>query len=117
MYSRMVQTGLRLLPLAFSVQLSVGSEKHPGQHQRPERRHPHRCRNQLERVEASRHSNLQRTGQMKRYKPYLYMRGIFSLLVAALSLGLAMAGAPPELPATPAGKVLAGYLEALNSGN
>src|SRR6266576_6456211 len=48
---------------------------------------------------------------------YPYPRGIFSLLVAALSLGLALAGAPPELPPTPAGKVLAGYLEALNSGN
>src|SRR5882672_2513017 len=48
---------------------------------------------------------------------YLYMRAIFSLLVAALSLGLALAGASPELPSTPAGKVLAGYLEALNSGN
>jgi len=45
------------------------------------------------------------------------MRGIFSLLVAALSLGLSLAGSPPELPSTPAGKVLAGYLEALNSGN
>src|SRR5437870_1677228 len=45
-----------------------------------------------------------------------YLRGIFSLLVAALSLGLALAGASPELPSTPAGKVLAGYLEALNSG-
>ena len=45
------------------------------------------------------------------------MRGIFSLLVAALSLGLSLAGAPPGLPSTPAGKVLAGYLEALNSGN
>src|ERR1043166_9927745 len=44
------------------------------------------------------------------------MRGIFSLLVAALSLGLDLAGAAPELPSTPAGKVLAGYLEALNSG-
>ncbi|MCX6927385.1 MAG: serine hydrolase [Verrucomicrobia bacterium] len=48
---------------------------------------------------------------------YLYRRGIFSLLVAALSLGLRLAGAAPELPSTPAGKVLAGYLEALNSGN
>src|ERR1051325_2931272 len=48
---------------------------------------------------------------------YLYMRGILSLLVAALSLGLPLAAAPPELPSTPAGKVLAGYLEALNSGN
>ena len=45
------------------------------------------------------------------------MRIIFSLLVGSLSLGLALAGAPPELPSTPAGKVLAGYLEALNSGN
>src|SRR5260221_10213619 len=44
-----------------------------------------------------------------------YTRGIFSLLVAALFLSLA--GAAPELPSTPAGKVLAGYLEALNSGN
>ncbi len=44
-------------------------------------------------------------------------RGIFWLLVAALSLGLALAGAPPELPSTPAGKVLAGYLDALHSGN
>src|SRR4030095_776521 len=48
---------------------------------------------------------------------YMYTRGIFSLLVAALSLGLSMAGASPELPSTPAGKVLAGYLEALNTGN
>src|SRR5262245_57867709 len=47
----------------------------------------------------------------------LSRRGIFSLLVSALSLGVALAGAPPELPSTPAGKVLAGYLEALNSGN
>jgi len=47
---------------------------------------------------------------------YLHTRGIFSLLVAALSLGLPVAGAL-ELPSTPAGKVLAGYLEALNSGN
>ena len=42
---------------------------------------------------------------------------VFSLLVAALSLGLPLAGATPELPSTPAGKVLAGYLEAVNSGN
>src|SRR5438270_9500366 len=46
-----------------------------------------------------------------------YMRGIFSLLVAAFSLGLPLAEASPEFPSTPAGKVLAGYLEALNSGN
>src|SRR5882724_5227109 len=45
------------------------------------------------------------------------MRGIFSLLVAAFSLGLPLAGASSGLPSTPAGKVLAGYLEALNSGN
>jgi hypothetical protein len=50
-------------------------------------------------------------------KSHANTRGIFSLLVAALSLGLALAEAPPELPSTPAGKVLAGYLEALNSGN
>src|SRR5258705_8905058 len=46
-----------------------------------------------------------------------YMRVIFSLLVAGFSLGLPLAGASPELPSTPAGKVLAGYLEAVNSGN
>src|SRR5437016_9193269 len=51
------------------------------------------------------------------FRAYLSTRGIFSLLVAALSLGLPLAGAAPELPSTPAGKVLAGYLEALNSGN
>src|SRR5215475_6602230 len=45
------------------------------------------------------------------------MRGIFSILVAAVSLGLPLAGASAELPSTPAGKVLAGYLDALNSGN
>src|SRR5262245_54744580 len=44
------------------------------------------------------------------------MRGIFFLLVAASWLTLA-AGASPELPSSPAGKVLAGYLEAVNSGN
>jgi CubicO group peptidase (beta-lactamase class C family) len=44
------------------------------------------------------------------------MRGILSLLVA-LSLSLPLGGAPPEFPSTPAGKVLAGYLEAMNSGN
>ena len=48
---------------------------------------------------------------------YPYIRGIFSLLVAVISLALSLAGAPPEFPSTPAGKVLAGYLEALNSGN
>ena len=45
------------------------------------------------------------------------MRSIFSLLVVVLSLGLSRAATPPELPSTPAGKVLAGYLDALNSGN
>jgi D-alanyl-D-alanine carboxypeptidase len=45
------------------------------------------------------------------------MRSIFLLLVVAFSLSLALAGAPAELLSTPAGKVLAGYLEALNSGN
>jgi hypothetical protein len=44
----------------------------------------------------------------------LYALGIFSLLV---SLGLPLEGAIPELPSTPAGKVLAGYLDALNSGD
>lgn len=47
----------------------------------------------------------------------LNMRGVFSLLFAALSLGLPLAGASAELPPTPAGKVLAGYLDALNSGD
>ena len=45
------------------------------------------------------------------------MRGILALFVGALSLGLPLAKAHPELPTTPAGRVLAGYLEALNSGN
>ncbi|HUS34825.1 MAG TPA: serine hydrolase domain-containing protein [Verrucomicrobiae bacterium] len=45
------------------------------------------------------------------------MRCISLLVVAALSLSLSAAGASPELPSTPAGKVLAGYLEALNSGD
>jgi CubicO group peptidase (beta-lactamase class C family) len=43
--------------------------------------------------------------------------GIYWLPVAALSLGLALAGAPLEFPSTPAGTVLAGYLEGLNSGH
>lgn len=38
------------------------------------------------------------------------------ILLAVLSLSLALAGAPPELPPTPAGKVLGGYLGAVNSG-
>ena len=45
------------------------------------------------------------------------MCGILSLLVGALSLSLPLAGAPPQFPSTPAGKVLAGYLEAMNAGN
>jgi D-alanyl-D-alanine carboxypeptidase len=59
----------------------------------------------------------QRGNQCGWFCAYRYVRGIFSLVVAALSLGLALAGAAAELPSTPAGKVLAGYLEALNSGN
>src|SRR6267378_6451403 len=62
-------------------------------------------------------SSTHRWNQYGWFCAYPYMRGIFSLLVAALSLGLPRAGASPELPSTPAGKVLAGYLEALNSGN
>ena len=50
-------------------------------------------------------------------RTFSFARGIFPLLVAALSLGLPAAGAAPELPSTPAGRVLAGYLEAVNSGN
>ena len=42
---------------------------------------------------------------------------MLSLLVGSLSLGLSLATVPPELPPTPAGQVLAGYLEAVNSGN
>ena len=60
---------------------------------------------------------IQRWNQNGWFRASRYLRGILSLLVAALSLGLSLAGAPPELPSTPAGKVLAGYLEALNSGN
>src|SRR5262245_23545667 len=45
------------------------------------------------------------------------MRSIFSVLLAIFSLGAPVAAAPPELPPTPAGKVLAGYLDAMNSGN
>lgn len=48
---------------------------------------------------------------------YLFTRGIFLLVVATLSPGLPLAGAAVELPSTPAGNVLAGYLEAVNSGN
>ena len=45
------------------------------------------------------------------------MRRHFCLLVISLSLGTTQAGMSPELPSTPAGKVLAGYIEALNSGD
>ena len=65
-------------------------------------------------------NSLQSTPRWSQYGwfcAYPFRRGIFSLLIAALSLGLALAGAAPELPFTPAGKILAGYLEALNSGN
>jgi CubicO group peptidase (beta-lactamase class C family) len=44
-------------------------------------------------------------------------RGFLFLLVACLSSSPSLAGTPPELPPTPAGKVLAGYLDAVNSGN
>jgi len=61
-------------------------------------------------------SSIHRWNQSGWFCAYRYTRGILSLLIAALSLGLTLAAAPPELPSTPAGKVLAGYLEALNSG-
>jgi D-alanyl-D-alanine carboxypeptidase len=48
---------------------------------------------------------------------YLFRRSISLFLVATFFLGFSLAGATAELPLTPAGKVLAGYLEALNSGN
>jgi hypothetical protein len=40
-----------------------------------------------------------------------------SILVAVVSLGLSLAREAPDLPSTPAGKVLGGYLDALNSGD
>lgn len=40
-----------------------------------------------------------------------------TFLVASFLLGPLLAGGRPALPSTPAGKVLAGYLEAMNSGN
>src|SRR5213075_778816 len=48
---------------------------------------------------------------------YTYMRSLLPLLVTSLSLTLSPAAAPPEFPPTPAGKVLAGYLDTLNSGD
>lgn len=59
----------------------------------------------------------QRRNQYGRLWAYLYTRGIFALVVATLCLGLPLAGVAAELPSTPAGKVLAEYLDALNSGN
>jgi D-alanyl-D-alanine carboxypeptidase len=47
----------------------------------------------------------------------LQMRGMFPLLVAILCLASSMSAESLDLPATPAGKVLAGYLDALNSGD
>lgn len=47
----------------------------------------------------------------------LCARGVFYLLVAALLGGQTRAEESLELPATPAGRVLAGYLDSLNSGN
>jgi D-alanyl-D-alanine carboxypeptidase len=43
------------------------------------------------------------------------MRAFLSVLVF-LSVSLPLAAAPPEFPSTPAGQVLAGYLDAMNSG-
>ncbi|HEY6229166.1 MAG TPA: serine hydrolase, partial [Verrucomicrobiae bacterium] len=45
------------------------------------------------------------------------MRAIVWLVVAAVSLGMSIAAESPKLPSTPAGKVLDGYLDALNSGD
>src|ERR1041385_1058747 len=47
----------------------------------------------------------------------LHMRAIVWLVVAAVSLGMSIAAESPKLPSTPAGKVLDGYLDALNSGD
>lgn len=49
-------------------------------------------------------------------RPSWGTRGILPLLVAVLLRGLPLAGASAELPPTTAGAVLAGYLEAVNSG-
>jgi D-alanyl-D-alanine carboxypeptidase len=49
--------------------------------------------------------------------PSRFMRVLFSLLVAAFLPSLPLVGVAAALPSTPAGKVLDGYLEALNSGN
>lgn len=47
----------------------------------------------------------------------LQLRGVLFVVVAILSLRQSLMGAPPELPSTPVGKVLAEYLDALNSGD
>src|ERR1044072_2278968 len=60
--------------------------------------------------------SIHRTNQHGWFGIYLDRRGVF-LPLAALLLALPLAGAPPEIPSTAAGKVLAGYLEALNSGD
>lgn len=55
-------------------------------------------------------------GQNIGFRTHLFHRCLFALLVGGLCLGPAWAGSPPVLPPTPAGRVLAAYLEALNSG-
>ncbi len=51
-----------------------------------------------------------------RFSSHFRVRSIFSFIIAVATLGRCLAGVPPEVPSTPAGKVLAAYLEALNSG-
>jgi hypothetical protein len=46
-----------------------------------------------------------------------HMRKILWLIVAAVLLNASIAAESPELPSTQAGKVLRGYLEALNTGD
>ena len=58
-----------------------------------------------------------RANECGRFLEYLRRRGIYWLIVVSLSLGVSLAEASSELPPTRAGKVLAGYLEALNSGD
>lgn len=55
-----------------------------------------------------------RSNRYRRFLARHYRSGTFWLLVAALLPPLA--AAPAEFPSTPAGQVLAGYLEALNAG-
>src|SRR6478672_1770727 len=59
----------------------------------------------------------QKSNQYIRQFLSLYVRAVFPFLFAVLLLHLSAAGQTPQLPSTPAGKVLGGYLEALNSGN